>query len=111
MSAIAVRTVLAASGTATPLAGTQFEFPEENCMAFIAIQADATGVLSTITVGQETELEESPVQLGTINVQPKFPDDFYIQVAVIAGQRLKIALRDTSAAQRIVQTICKLVEV
>lgn len=111
MAVIAVRTVLAASGTATPLAGTQFEFPENHCMAYIAIQADATGVLATVTVGTETELEESPVQLGTINVQPKFPDDFYIQVAVIASQRLKVLLRDTSAAQRIVQTVCKLVEV
>lgn len=111
MSAIAVRTVLAASSTAEPLAGTQFEFPESNCIASIAIQTDATGVVATITTGSETQLEESPVQLGTINVQPKFPDDFFIQVPVLAGERLKIKLRDTSGAQRIVQTVVKLDEV
>lgn len=111
MSAIAVRTVLAASSTAEPLTGTQFEFPESNSIAYIAMQTDATGVLATVTTGTETQLEESPVQLGTINVQPKFPDDFYIQVPVIAGERLKIRLRDTSAAQRIVQTVVKLEEV
>lgn len=111
MSAISVRTVLAASSTAEPLTGTQFEFPESNCIARIAMQTDATGVLATVTTGSETQLEESPVQLGTINVQPKYPDDFYIEVPVIAGERLKIKLRDTSGAQRIVQTVVKLDEV
>lgn len=111
MSAIAIRTALNASSTAEPLTGTQFEFPESNCIAHIAMSADATGVLATVTTGTETQLEESPVQLGTINVQPKFPDDFYIQVPVLAGERLKIRLRDTSGAARVVQTVVKLDEV
>src|SRR5688500_18667921 len=98
MSAIAVRTALVASSTAERLAGTQFEFPEQNSIAQIAIQSDGTGVLATVTTGTETQLEESPVQLGTINVQPKYPDDFYIEVPVLAGERLKIKLRDTSGA-------------
>lgn len=111
MPAIAIRTVLSASSTAEPLTGTIYEFPEANGIVEIAIQTDATGVLATITTGSETQLEESPVQLGTINVQPKYPDDFYIQVPVIAGERLKIKLRDTSGAQRIVQTVVKFTEV
>lgn len=110
MPAINVRTVLAASTAATPLAGTQFEFPEVTCAYEIAVQADATGVLATVTTGSETEQEESPVQLGTINVQPKYPDDFFIRGIVLAGQRLKVALRDTSAAQRIVMTSVKMIE-
>ena len=111
MSAIAIRTVLAASSTAEPLTGTVYEFPEQNSIVELAIQADATGVLATVTTGNTTDLEESPVQLGTINVQPKYPDDFYIQVAVLRGERLKVRLRDTSGAQRIVQTVVKLNEV
>lgn len=108
MPAINRRTVLAASGEAQPLQGTQFEFPEETSVYEIGIQADATGVLATVSTGSETEQEESPVQLGTINVQPKYPDDFYITGIVLGGQRLKINLRDTSAAQRIVMTSVKL---
>lgn len=111
MSAIAIRTALAASSTAEPLTGTVYEFPEQNSIAHIAMQADATGVLATVTTGNTTDLEESPVQIGTINVQPKFPDDFYIQVAVLRGERLKIRLRDTSGAARVVQTVVKLDEV
>lgn len=111
MSGIAVRTALGANATAEPLAGTQFEFPEQASIAQIAIQADASGVLATVTTGTETQLEESPVQLGTINVQPKYPDDFYIEAPVLAGERLKVKLRDTSGAARVVQTVVRLIEV
>lgn len=111
MSGIAVRTALAANGTAEPLAGTQMEFPEQNVVAQIACQADASGVLVTVSTGTDTELEEGPVQLGTINVQPKYPDDFFIEAPCLAGQRLKVKLRDTSGAARVVQTVVRLIEV
>jgi hypothetical protein len=104
MPTTAVRTVLAASGTALPLQGTQYEFPDDNCVIELALSADATGVLVTIMSGSEVIMEEAPVQLGTINVQAKYPDDFYIRFPVLKGERVKVALRDTSAAQRIVLT-------
>jgi hypothetical protein len=100
---INIRTVLAASGTATPLSGSIYEFITEPSTVEIGIAADATGVLATINSGPDTILEESPVSLKTINVVPVYPDDFYSDEAM-PGDRLSIKLRDTTAAQRIVMT-------
>lgn len=102
MPSIVVRQALTASGTALPLQGTQFEFPSDNAMIEVAMSADATGVLATVQEGSTVIMEESPVQLGTINVQPKYPDDFYLRFPVLAGERVKILLRDTSGVGRVV---------
>lgn len=104
MPSTVIRTALGASGSALPLQGTQYEFPDDNAMIELALSADATGVLATVQSGAEVIMEESPVQLGTINVQPKYPDDFYIRFPVLAGERVKVLLRDTSAAARVVLT-------
>lgn len=101
---IPVRTVLAASSTANPLSGTQYETLPYNAQVEAAIQADATGVLATFYTGTDVIQEEGPVQLGTINVQPKYPDDFFIRDVVAAGEKIGLKLRDTSGAQRIVMT-------
>lgn len=102
MPSTVIRVALGASGTALPLAGTQYEFPDDNAVIELAMSADATGVLATVQSGSDVIMEESPVQIGTINVQPKYPDDFYIRFPVLAGERVKVALRDTSAAARVV---------
>lgn len=108
MPTIAVRTSLAANGTATPLTGSQYEYAPWNAYVEFAIQADATGVLATIVTGSDVIQEEAPAQLGTINVQPKYPDDFYQNDVVRAGERIKITLRDTSGVARTVQTVVRL---
>jgi hypothetical protein len=100
---INVRTVLAASGTATPLSGSIYEFVTEPSLVEIGVAADATGVLATINSGPDTVLEESPVSLKTINVVPVYPDDFYSDEAM-PNDRLSVKLRDTTGAQRIVMT-------
>lgn len=102
MPSSVIRTALTASGVALPLQGSQYEFPDDNAMIELALSADATGVLATVQSGSDVIMEESPVQLGTINVQPKYPDDFYIRFPVLAGERVKVALRDTSGAARVV---------
>lgn len=108
MPSVPIRTVLAASGTATPLAGTRYEIAPYNCAIEIAVQADATGVLATLGSGTDAIQDEGPVQLGTINIQPKYPDDFYLTDVVAAGERILFSLRDTSGAQRIVQSVVKI---
>lgn len=104
MPSTVIRTALAANATALPLQGSQYEFPDDNQMIELALSADATGVLATVQSGSDVIMEESPVQLGTINVQPKYPDDYYIRFPVLAGERVKVALRDTSGAARVVLT-------
>ena len=108
MPTIAIRTALAASSTAKPLQGTQYEYLTFPAYVEFAMSADATGVLATIQTGSDVIQEESPVQLGTINVQPKYPDDFFQNDVVGAGERINVTLRDTSGAARVVQTVVRI---
>ena len=108
MPVATIRTSLGASSTANVLAGTQYEFLPYDAAISIAIQADATGVLGTVSSGTDSLMEEGPVQLGTINVQPKYPDDFYLQDVAGAGEKISVKLRDTSGAARTVMTVVRI---
>lgn len=108
MPLIAVRTALAANGTANPLTGSQYEYLPFDAFVEFGLLTDANGVLATVQSGTDVLQEEGPVQVGTINAQPKYPDDFYLNDAAAAGERLKVALRDTSGAARVVQTVVKI---
>ena len=108
MPVLLIRTVLAANGTANPLSGSQYEYLPFPARIEVANSTDATGVLATVSSGSDVLMEEGPVQVGTINVQPKYPDDFFLEDLAAAGDRLKVLLRDTSGAQRIVMTAVKI---
>ena len=45
--------------------------------------------------------------IGTINVQPTYPDHFTLNDLVGPGERMNIKVRDTSGAQRIVMTLVR----
>lgn len=113
MPQITVRTALAASSTALPLQGTQYEFlppamfPRGALVEFGTL-ADATGVLRTVQTGSDVIEEESPVALGTINVQPVYPDNFTLNDLVGPGERINLKLRDTSGAARVVMTTVRI---
>lgn len=108
MPVIPFRAALAANGTATPLAGSQYEFLPGDAMVEIGMMADATGVLATVMSGADVLQEEGPVQVGTINQQPKYPDDFYLQDAAAAGEKITVRLRDTSGVARVVTGIVRI---
>jgi len=108
MPTIVKRTVMTASGTSSPLTGEQYEYLPFDAQVEIAISADATGVLATVYSGTDLLQKEGPVQIGTINVMPKYPDDFFLVDAAQAGEKLTIDLRDTSAAVRTVMTVVRL---
>jgi len=102
MPFIAKRIVLAASGSSSALTDDQFEYLPYNSLVEFGLLTDATGVLATVFSGSDLLQDEGPVAIGTINVFPKFPDDYHLTDIAAGGERLKIRLRDTSAAQRIV---------
>lgn len=110
---ISVRTAMTANGTSLPLQGTQFEFlpaadfPNGAFVEFASL-ADATGVLRTIQTGTDLVEEESPVNIGTINTQPVYPDHFTANDAVGPGERINLKLRDTSGAIRTVMTMVRM---
>jgi hypothetical protein len=83
------------------LAGSAYEFVQDPSTVEIAVLADATGVLQTISSGPDILSEEAPIQIATINTLPKYPDDFFSDEAD-SGDRLKVALRDTTGVARTV---------
>jgi hypothetical protein len=107
MSQIAVRVVLPANSTALALQGTQYEFLPpamfpRGALAEFGSLTDATGVLRTVQTGSDVVEEESPCNVGTINIQPVYPDNFTLNDLIGPGERINVKLRDTSGAQRIV---------
>lgn len=111
MPTIVKRTSLLANSTANPLTGDQFEYLPYDATIEVGITADATGVLATVYSGSDLLQDEGPVQVGTINVQPKYPDDFQLVDVAAAGDRLNIRLRDTSGVARTVMTTIRITPV
>lgn len=112
MSQISVRTVMTPNQQLNQLQGTQYEFlppsmfPRGAFVEFATI-ADATGVLRTVQTGSDVVEEESPVNVGTINVQPVYPDNYTLNDLVGPGERINVKLRDTSGVARTVNTIVR----
>lgn len=112
MAQIVVRTTMVANGLSLPLQGTQFEFPPpadypNGAYVEFATIADATGVLRTVQTGSNIVEEESPVNIGTLNQQPVYPDNFTLNDYVGPGERINLKLRDTSGAIRTVTTMVR----
>lgn len=112
MAQISLRTVMVANGVQNVLQGTQYEFlppslyPRGAYVEFGNL-ADATGVLRTVQTGSDVIEEESPVNVGTINQQPTYPDGFTLNDLVGPGERINVKLRDTSGVARTVTTIVR----
>lgn len=108
MPTITVRTALGANGVADPLTGSQYEFLPFPARVEFGIAADATGVVATVSSGPDILQEEGPVVIKAINVKPVYPDDFDLDDEAAAGDRIKVRLRDTSGAARVVLTTVRI---
>lgn len=97
MPLIRVTEVMTASGTATPLSGSQYEFLPWPAVIRIAMVATTTGVVAAVSSGSDVLQEEGPVAGGgTAGVFPN-RENFDLEDVAAAGDRLKIALRETAA--------------
>jgi len=96
---IQIREVMTASGTATPLSGSQYEYLPWPAEVQFALNCSAANqVVATISSGAEILQEEAVVQIiSTANVPPPFDQPQVIDIAA-AGDRLKVGLRETAAA-------------
>ena len=108
MPMMKVRTALAGNGTADVLVGQLFETLPFNANVEIGIATDAVGVLATVQSGSDTLGDEIPVTVKAINTSPVYPDDFDLQDVAAQGEKLRIKLRDTSGAARVVMTTVKI---
>jgi len=78
------------------LAGSIYEYLPFNAQVDIAVVGDAAGELRiAVNSGSDTLLEESPISRA--NRVPIFPDDYSLTDIAMAGDRLKIAARNTGA--------------
>lgn len=112
MPVIQKRVVLALNSTASALADDQFEYLPYDALVEFGLLTDAVGVLATVFSGGDLLMDEGPVPIGSaINVFPKYPDDYHLQDVARGGERLKIRLRDTSGAQRIVMVAVRISQI
>lgn len=111
MPTMTQRVVMVANGTVENVfVGQLYEFAPWDAALELGIAADATGVLATVNSGADTLAEEQPVVVKTINVMPVYPDDFQFADEMMAGDRLKVKLRDTSGVIRTVMVTAKLTQ-
>lgn len=108
MPTIVKRVALGANAAASVLLGDQYEYLPFDAQIEVGITADATGVLATIYSGSDLLSDEGPVAIRAINVPPLYPDDFWHQDIAAGGDRLKVNVRDTSGAARVVMCVVRI---
>lgn len=100
---------VAANATVTNvLAGSQYEFLPFAALVEIGLAADASGVLTTVSSGSDILQEEGPVPVLAAGVFPKYPDEFHLSDEAAPGDRLKVAIRNTTGGAVNVITVIKL---
>lgn len=108
MPTIVKRVALGANTSASALLNDQYEYLPFDAQVEIGITADATGVLATIYSGSDLLSDEGPVAIRAINIPPLYPDDFWHNDVAAAGDRLKVNVRDTSGAARVVMVVVRI---
>lgn len=85
------------------LSGSSFEFLRSNSVVSIGMVGSATGLVANIQSGADIVLEESPLLVKT--TMPTVPDDMYYNDVGVAGDRLVVRVRNTTAGALTVRAI------
>jgi hypothetical protein len=85
------------------LSGSSFEFLRGNSIVSIGMVGSATGLVANVQSGSDIVLEESPLLVKT--TMPTVPDDMYYNDVGVAGDRLVIRVRNTTAGALTVRAI------
>lgn len=97
---------VAAGATFQPLSGWQYEYVPFGGAVKINHDADAVGVVATVTTGSDTLMERSPLSAGgTAGVFPSDLDVPPLIDEVAAGDRIKILYENTTVAAIDVQGV------
>ena len=86
--------------------GSTFEFPRTNAIVSIGAVASGAGLFITILTGGNVQLEESPPAISTDF--PLIPDEFYYNFAMLAGERLVLRVRNSTAGALTLRTIAQM---
>jgi hypothetical protein len=82
------------------ISGSQFEFAPYNASVEIALVGAAAGLVADVSTGQDLVAEA--YLISSANRFPIMPDDFLIQDVVRQGERIKMRVRNTTAAAIVV---------
>lgn len=94
-----VTNIAAGAANNNVLSGSAFEFVKTHSLVRFYIVGDATGELrATVQSGSDVLMEESPISRAAR--VPIVPDDLTVEDVAEAGDRLKLAARNTGAAAR-----------
>lgn len=85
------------------ISGSSFEFLRGNAVVSIGIVGSATGLVASIQSGSDIVLEEAPLLVKT--TMPTIPDDMYYNDVGVAGDRLVLRIRNTTAGALTVRAI------
>lgn len=78
------------------LAGNQYEFLPYNALVEFGIVAASAGIVADVYSGADALMEAGVV--SSANRSPLYPDDYDLVDVAAAGERLKVRLRNTTAA-------------
>lgn len=92
------------------LSGSAFEFLRSNSVVSIGLTAQAAGLVANIQSGADIVLEESPLQIKA-DSYPIIPDEMYYNDVGVAGDRLVIRLRNTTAGPVTARAIVQITNV
>lgn len=105
MPAIQIEVSVAANSVNSNLvSGSAFEFARSRQVVSIGVTAAATGTFTNITSGSDVILEESPTYIKT--QFPIVPDEMFYNDVMEAGDRLRIAVRNSTGAPLVTRAIC-----
>ena len=91
--------IAAGAAVANLLAGSAFEFVASDALVEIAILGSVTGLLASVSSGNDILLENDSY-VGVVTAAgrlPVYPDDYAIVDEALAGDRLRLAVRNPSA--------------
>lgn len=91
------------------LSGSAFEFLRSNAVVSIGLSQSVTGLVANIQSGADIVLEEASLEIKT--GFPVIPDEMYYNDVGVAGDRLVIRVRNTTAGAITVRCIVQVTNV
>lgn len=105
MPMIAVRTTMAANGSASPLNGSQWEIMQWPGLVEFAVLADTgASVNGTVYSGSDVLMEAALLQILAVASPIVYPDHYVLNDIAAPNERLKVTLQETAAGTPIVRT-------
>jgi len=93
-----------------PVDGWQYVFAPQNCMIEVLLRCTAVGLLASITAGGNTIQQEANIQAGgTAGVTPSPLNTPVVTGRAMAGERIRIAVRNPTGGAQTVDGIITLI--